>query len=125
MAWRLLRPAIIAFFVMIDKLIKFAKENHEGFAQVPDSFLRRMFETYKETTLINCVGGEIRGFGIYQEWPDLLNFICLVGNTEGDVLKNITALMDARKNIPDKKIVFFDETEMKMRILCQQQQQAG
>ncbi|MBW8003344.1 MAG: hypothetical protein FVQ80_15245 [Planctomycetes bacterium] len=103
---------------MIEELIKFAKQYHEGFSEVPDAFLRRMFETYKDTTLVNSVDGEICGFGIYQEWPDLLNFICMVGNPEGDVFKNIIALMDARCKIPDKKIVFFDETKMELKILC-------
>jgi len=107
--------------MLIDDLIKFAKANHTGFANVPDDFLRRMFETYRDTTLVNYIDGEICGFGIYQEWPDLLNFICLVGNPEGDVTKNIIALMDAKEKIPDKKIVFFDDTEMRLRI-CRQHQ---
>ena len=105
--------------MLIDDLIKFAKANHVGFANVRDDFLRRMFETYKDTTLVNYVDGKIRGFGIYQEWPDLLNFICIVGNPEGDKIQNIIALMDAKENIPDKKIVFFDETKMRLRI-CRQ-----
>lgn len=106
--------------MLIDDLVKFAKANHVGFANVPDDFLRRMFETYKDTTLVNYVGGEVRGFGIYQEWPDLLNFICMVGNPAGDVIQNIIALMDAKEKIPDKKIVFFDEDTMRLKI-CRQQ----
>ncbi|MHC4397819.1 MAG: hypothetical protein ACYS1A_19415 [Planctomycetota bacterium] len=105
---------------MIDELIKFAKENHDGFRNVPDDFLRRMFETYKDTTIVNVINNEIAGFGLYQEWPDLLNFICLVGNPEGDTMKNILAMMDARANIStNKKIVFFDENIMELRI-CRQ-----
>jgi len=103
--------------MLIDDLIKFAKENHVGFANVPDDFLRRMFETYKETTIVNIENGIIRGFGVYQEWPDLINFIALVGNPENDMQKNIVALMDARAKMPDKKIVFFDEKKMELRIL--------
>jgi len=110
---------------MLDELIKFAKANHEGFVGVPDEFVRRMFETYKDYTLVNCVNGEVRGFGVYQEWPDCLNFICMVGNPENDHLKNIMAMMDGYIQLPDKKIVFFDETQMRLRILCPQQQQAG
>ena len=102
---------------MIDKLIKFAKANHKGFANVPDDFLRRMFETYRKTTIVNLVNDEIAGFGIYQEWPDVLNFICMVGNTEKDPFKNIIALMDARRFLPNKKIVFFDEDKMELRWL--------
>ncbi len=104
---------------MIKELIKFAKANHSGYAKVPDEFLRKMFETYKDTTVVNCVNGEICGFGIYQEWPDLLNFICMVGNSENDVMKNIFAMMIAKEKIPDKPIVFFDESKMELRI-CRQ-----
>ncbi len=110
--------------MLIDELVKFAKAYHKGFANVPDDFLRRMFETYKETTIVNYVNGEIRGFGIYQEWPDLLNFICMVGNPAGDKMQNIIALMDAKETIPDKRIVFFDEKTMRLRV-CRQQQQDG
>ncbi len=104
---------------MIDKLIKFAKENHAGFAGVGEQYLRSMFERYKETTLVN-VGpdGEVRGFGIYQEWPDCLNFIALVGNPEHNTFKNFLALMKGRENLPHKKIVFFDEEKMELRELC-------
>ena len=105
--------------MLIDELIKFARTYHEGFANVPDDFLRRMFETYKETTIVNYVDGEILGFGIYQEWPELLNFICIVGNPADNRIQNIIALMDAKEKIPDKRIVFFDETEMRLRT-CRQ-----
>ena len=105
---------------MIDKLIKFAKAHHEGFEGMPDKQVRRMFETYKDTTLVNYVDGEVRGFGIYQEWPDLLNFICLGGNPEGDVYKNILAMMDAKVKIPGKKIVYFDEKSMELKVICPQ-----
>ena len=101
---------------MIDGLIRFAKENHEGFKNVPDDFLRRMFETYKNTTIVNMANGEIRGFGIYQEWPDLLNFFCIVGNPEQNTMQNIIAMMDGRDKVPNKKIVYFDESRMKLRI---------
>ncbi len=102
---------------MLDELVKFAKARHEGFAIASDEGLRRMFETYKDYTLINIVDGEIRGFAVYQEWPDCLNFLCMVGNPENDHLKNITAMMEGRKGLPDKKIVFFDETKMELRTL--------
>ena len=112
------RAGGIAFFIMlIDELIQFAKANHVGFANVPDDFLRRMFETYKDTTIVNIENGIIRGFGVYQEWPELINFIAMVGNPENDTQKNITALMDARQKIPNKKVVFFDEEKMELRIL--------
>ncbi len=110
---------------MLDELVKFAKANHKGYAIVPDEFLRAMFVTYKDYTLVNRVDGEIQGFAIYQEWPNCLNFICIVGNPENDHLKNVIAMMDGKRLLPDKKIVFFDETKMRLRVLCQQQQQVG
>ena len=103
---------------MLDELVKFAKANHKGYANASDEFLRSMFETYKNHTLINCVDGKIQGFGIYQEWPDCLNFIAVVGNPENDRLKNITAMMAGISILPDKQIVFFDENKMRLRILC-------
>ena len=106
---------------LIEKLIHFAKANHEGFADVPDEFLRRFFTLYQKTTIVNFDGSEIRGFGVYQEWPDLVNFICMVGNPEQDVQKNIIAMMDARCLMPaGKRIVYFDETKMELREICQQ-----
>ena len=110
---------------VFDQLIEFAKRNHAGFKDVPDDFLRRFFETYKNTTLVNIVNGEIRGFGIYQEWPDLLNFICMVGNPGNNVFRNITAMLNVRDKIPDKKIVYFDESIMELKTICQQPQQVG
>jgi len=101
---------------MIDKLIRFAKENHPGFRNVSDDFLRTMFETYKDTTIVNMANGTITGFGIYQEWPELLNFICIVGNPEQDKIQNIIAMLDARNKVPDKKIVYFDESKKELRI---------
>lgn len=110
---------------ILDRLVEFAKENYVTFKQLPDDFLRAMFETYKNTTIVNVVNGEIKGFGIYQEWPDLLNFICIVGNPENDVLQNIIAMMDAKNKIPaNKKIVYFDESKMELRI-CRQPQLVG
>lgn len=110
---------------VIEHLIQFAKENYVTFKPLPDDYLRAMFETYKNTTIVNIVDDKIRGFGIYQEWPDLLNFICIVGNPENDVLQNVAAMMDAKDKIPaNKKIVYFDESKMELRI-CRQPQLVG
>lgn len=82
---------------------------------MPNSPLQRMFETYKNTTLIYQRDGEIRGFALYQEWPDCLNFICIVGI--GDNEENLKAMLADRHQLPNKKIVFFDETIMELKTI--------
>jgi len=108
---------------MSDKLIEFAKQHYQGFAGMPDLALQRMFEVYKETTLIYQHGSEIRGFAIYQEWPECLNFIAIVGI--GDKIENLKAMLVGRHKLPNKKIVFFDEEKMELRTVCLRQQPVG
>ena len=101
---------------MLEELIEFAKRYHDGFTGATDAAIRRMFLTYKDSTLINQdEQGRIIGCAVYQEWPDCLNFICIIGNPENDPLRNITAMMDGRENLPAKPIVFFDEKTMRLR----------
>lgn len=109
---------------IVDKLIAFAKQHHPVFADVPVIALRKMFETYQKTTLVYRVDREIRGFAIYQEWPNCLNFITIVGKSK-DRLKNLKTMLAGRNQLPVKKIVFFDENKMELKILCRQQQQVG
>jgi len=92
---------------MIEALVKFTKKNYPGFRDAPESLIRALFETYN---------GEIRGVGIYQEWPDCLNFILICGI--GDRAENFRGLMTGRKILPKKRIVFFDERTMRLRELC-------
>ncbi len=102
------------FFVMIDTLIKFAKKNYEAYSDIPDSFLRRMFETYKDTTLIyQDDAGNIRGFALYQDWPDRLVFILICGDSGHD--QNFKAMISGRHNLPDKPICYFDEKTMRLK----------
>ena len=114
----------LPFYMVIDELVRFAKKNHAGFENMPDDVLRRMFEVYQKTTIVDRMGGEICGVGLYQEWPDLLNFICLIGDPKNSVFDNVLALMKATEFVPDKKIVFFDETKMRLKV-CRQLQQDG
>jgi len=103
---------------MIDELIKFARAHHIGFKGMPDRTLRALFETYKKTTLVWRENGEVRGFAIYQEWPDRLNFIVMAGI--GSRIENAKAILRGRKQLPRKTICYFDEDSMELKILCRQ-----
>ena len=115
----------IVIFIMIDELIKLAKK-HPGFKELSDYGLRVMFETYKNSTLIYRDNGEIKAFAVYQEWPDCLNFIAVVG-ASGDKSDNIRYLlrMLGRNNrpSPEKKVCYFDEIKMELKVLCRLSQQ--
>jgi hypothetical protein len=101
---------------IIDKLIEFAKQCHPTFAEMPENMMRRMFEVYQNTILIYKVDDEIRGFAIYQEWPDCLNFICIAGKSDNRA-ENLKAMLAGRNQLPPKKFVFFDEEKMELRCL--------
>jgi len=60
--------------------------------------------------------GEIKGFALYQEWPELLNFICIVGI--GSKLENLRAILRGRQVLSSKKICYFDEETMELKTLC-------
>lgn len=107
---------------MIDDLIHLAKK-HPGFREITDYGLRVMFETYRDTTLIYSVDDEIKAFAIYQEWPDRLNFIAVVGSSE-DRFENVKFLLKIRGYIAsDKMVCYFDESTMELKVLCHQLQQ--
>jgi len=106
---------------MIDKLIQFAKKYHPGFEGMPDNSLRRMFETYKDTTVVYEVNGHIRGFAVYQEWPDCLNFIAIAGDG-GSTLEAVSIMLAGTKRLPAKPICYFDEKSMELKTICQPRQ---
>ena len=108
---------------MVDKLIKFARAHHPGFEGMSKETMRALFETYKETTLVWQENGEIRGFAIYQEWPDRLNVIAIAGI--GSRAENLKMMLKCRKQVPRKMICWFDETKMELKILCQQFSEDG
>ena len=82
---------------------------------MPDDILRKLFETYKNTTLVFRDNGEIKGFAIYQEWPDRLNFIAIAGS--GSQQENLRAMLKGRKNLPDKMICYFDEKTVQLKTM--------
>ncbi|MBA7627348.1 hypothetical protein ES703_34810 [subsurface metagenome] len=102
---------------MIQELAKFAKAHHPDSAEISDRGLAALFEKYKDTTLIWQDQGRIKGFAIYQEWPDRLNFIAIAGI--GSRTENIIAGLAGRENLPDKMICWFDETDMELKTLGQ------
>lgn len=108
---------------MVDELIKFARAHHPGFEGLPEKTMRALFETYKKTTLVWRENGAVRGFAIYQEWPDLLNIIAIAGI--GSKLENLKAILRGRKQLPQKMICWFDESSMELKILCHKRQQDG
>ena len=101
---------------MIDALVKFTKKNYPGFRDAPESLIRALFETYNKTTVVLKNNGEIRGVGIYQEWPDCLNFILICGI--GSTIESVNVLLNGQELLPKKRIVFFDERTMRLRELC-------
>jgi len=102
----------------LQDIIEFAQKHYPKFDKMPVDLIQTIFETYKNST---CVfrnnRGFIRGFAVYQEWPDVLNFImiCLPFGSKHKNLKNI---LSGRSLLPNKKIVWFDEERMEGRGLC-------
>ena len=105
---------------MIEQLIKLARK-HPGFKEISEYGLRVMFETYKDTTLIHRDNGEIKAFALYQEWPDRLVFIAVVGSSS-DRSENIKTLLKIKGLVSslNKKVCYFDEYDMELKFLCHQ-----
>lgn len=95
------------------ELTKLAKKVYPNFDELPERFIRRIFETYWETTLIFIQKGEIKGFVVYQEWPDALNFIMIY--LPFSKTRNLKVILQGRSLLPDKKIVWWDDKKMKAR----------
>ena len=53
---------------MIDKLVKFARQQYPGVAVLTDEQLTALFETHKETTIVRTdkQTGEITGFTVFE-----------------------------------------------------------
>jgi len=83
---------------------------------LPEKTLRALFETYQKTTLVWREDGRIRGFVLWQEWPDLLNIICIAG--DGTKTENLKMMLRGSRQMPQKKICYFDEETMELRTLC-------
>jgi len=96
---------------MLYRLIDFAQRYYPEWVEMPEKFIHKIFKTYKDSIYV-YKDGRIQGFVVYQEWPDALNFImiCLPFNDERT---NLKLILQGRHLLPKKKIVWFDEKEMK------------
>lgn len=115
----------ITFFAMdlfeIGNLVLFAKENYEQFKHLPDDIVSNYFLIYQDNIIVDSQEGVIRGFAIYQEWPEFYNFIiiCHVKHKTYNWLSDIV-----RNKLTGKTIAWFDEKSMKPRFIqCRQSQQ--
>lgn len=95
------------------ELVRLAKNGYPNLAHLSEDYIRSFFEKYKKTALVFIQKTEIKGFAVYQEWPDALNFIliCLPFSKE----RNLRVILQGRKIVPNKKIVWFDDKKMEAR----------
>lgn len=100
--------------IEIDELVLFAKKHYEAFRELPDYVIWNYFTTYQETIIIDRQDGDIRGFALYQIWPDFYNFIITCHLDNG-----FRWMMNLIKNeLTGKTIAWFDEKKMEARFLC-------
>ena len=97
----------------VDGLVLFGQANYPNFDKIPRELVKNLFETYKKTTYVYTENGEIKGFGLYQEWPDMLNFLMFYLPFSAG--KNVKVMLKGRSLLPNKKIVWFNEKKMKAR----------
>jgi len=99
------------------ELITVAKENYPGFKELPESFISKIFKKYKKTTLVFIQRTQIKGFVVYQEWTDALNFIMIFLPFSKEM--NLKTILRGRSMLPNnKKIVWWDDERMEGRGLC-------
>ena len=100
--------------IEIGELVLFAKTNYEPFKKLPDDVIANYFLTYQETIVIDRQGDDVRGFGLYQIWPDFLNFIiiCHLDTSRFQWLMKLV-----RGPLSGKTVAWFDEKKMKPRFL--------
>lgn len=103
----------------LDEVVEFSQQHYPNFKEMPERLVRKLLETYKKTTFVYFINNAIKGFVIFQEWPNCLNFIviCLPFGTERE---NLKAILSGRHLLPRKKFVWFDETKMEGRGICHQ-----
>lgn len=103
----------------IDNLVDFAIKHHPGFALLSKDLAKKIFETYEKTILVYKPNGQIRGFALYQEWPDCLNCLAIAGDK--GLFRMMWWILHNKDLLPNKPFVFFDELRMEGRILCHKQ----
>jgi hypothetical protein len=103
--------------IEIGELVLFAKEHYEPFMKMPDDIVSNYFTTYQDTIIVDRQGGEIRGFALYQIWPEFYNFIivCYLDESAFEWLIKIV------RNLAGKTAAWFDEKKMEPRFIkCHQ-----
>jgi hypothetical protein len=92
----------------------FAREQHPGFRDWPESLMIQFFEKYRETTIVDVDEDKIYGFAVYQQWPEQAHFLCVASIRENA----FEWLRSACKNMK-QKVTWFDENKMKLVTICQ------
>ena len=104
--------------IEIGKLVLFAKANYPAFKDLPDRTIAAYFTTYQDTIIIDRQGDKIRGFAIYQEWPDFCNFIIICHLDDNNVR---WLLRIVRNELAGRQAAWFDEKRMSPRFIkCHQ-----
>lgn len=96
------------------EIVDFAKENYPSLKEVSKDEIMRWFKKYQDFTVVVKKDDNLIGFGVYQEWPNCLYIIgvCFPNTSKCD---NIRIMLGARKILPNKRLVWWDEEEMKAK----------
>lgn len=99
--------------IEIGELVLFAKEHYPAFMDLPDQVISNYFLIYQENIIIDRKDGDIRGFALYQIWPEFYNFIitCHLDNGFRWMMKLV------RNELKGKTIAWFDEKKMEPRFI--------
>lgn len=104
-----------------EELIKFSRKTYPDWTELTPVYIEKLFNKYKDTTLIYIENNEIRGFVVYQNWPDVINMILIC--LDFDVWKNLHIMRKGlnqakiENTLPNKPIVFWDDERMEARRL--------
>lgn len=114
----------VVYYDNLRQVTNFAKLNYPGYKYFPVEVIQGFFEKYKNSTILYSNKGIVQGFTVYQEWPDVYNFImiCLPTLDTKERVREIIKGIKTKNILPRKKpIVWWDEENMKGRgQLCHQ-----
>ena len=98
----------------IGELVLFAKQHYPTFKDLPDRVIAGYFTTYQDTVIIDRRDNEIRGFALYQIWPDFYNFI-IICHLDKSAFSWLIRLV--RNELAGKTAAWFDENRMEARFV--------